>query len=97
MKSEEATEAGAAVVLLATAGGGPSPKPLAAAAAPLARQPQLLETSMAEGETGAGHASASACRKRAVRWRRCRQPSGGGRGEETFPKTMCSPHHSGNI
>lgn len=37
MKSEEATEAGAAVVLLATAGGGPSPKPLAAAAAPLAR------------------------------------------------------------
>lgn len=35
MKSEEATEAGAAVVLLATAGGGPSPKPLAAAAAPL--------------------------------------------------------------
>lgn len=32
MKSEEATEAGAAVVLLATAGGGPSPKPLAAAA-----------------------------------------------------------------
>lgn len=74
VKSEEATEAGAAVVLLATAGGSPSPKPSL-----LGLSASASWDCEAKGETGTGHTSAFACRKASVCWRRCRQPPGGGR------------------
>ena len=90
MKSEEATEAGAAVVLLATAGGSPSPKPSL-----LGCQPQLLETAwqrvrQEQGTLQVLHAEKWLC-------------AGEGAGnlqegdEGTLQKIMHTPYHSGNI
>lgn len=91
MKSEEATEAGAAVVLLATAGGRPSPNPFTAVlVSPSFLRLAWQRVRQERGRLQPLHAEKGACAE-----------EGAGNlqegDEETLQKIMRSRYHAGNI